>query len=67
MQAAKLDTFFEIDLSDAGRLQRPVPFVRGFEIVFVNGQKFGSVQFLCHIVPMNGSNRRVFELPRQDR
>src|SRR5690349_22811995 len=43
MQALEIDTFFKIHLSGSRCLQRPVPAVSRLEIVFIDGQKFGSV------------------------
>jgi hypothetical protein len=41
MQAPEIDALLEIDLRGAWSLQRAMPTMKGFEIVFVDGQKFG--------------------------
>jgi hypothetical protein len=50
METLEIDALFEIDLRRAGRHQRPVPFVRRLEIVFVDGKKFGFASLLGHDV-----------------
>jgi hypothetical protein len=49
MEAFEIHALFEIDLSRAWRLKGPVPFVCGFEIIFVNGKNSGFVGLFAMI------------------
>src|SRR5439155_27156608 len=48
VETPEIDTLFEVHLSRSRSLKRPVPAVRRLEIVFVDGQEFGPVEFFRH-------------------
>src|SRR5262245_2051478 len=48
VKSLEVHTLFEIHLSGARRLKRTMPSMRRLEIILVNGEEFGFVEFLRH-------------------
>src|SRR6185369_14338380 len=55
VQAPEVDALLEVDLRDAGRLERPAPAVAGVEVGFVDRNEAGLLAFLRHArIPIEG-------------